>query len=132
MSASITDWNRFERLTPYRVREVLLLASQFDRYILEESGYLAEILQDEYSALNLSQAPRIIHSPEIEDAVDLFENRIFDLVITMPKVGGSDAKNIAKRIKEIRDDVPVVLLSQNTRELATPVSYTHLTLPTKA
>ena len=119
MSASITDWNRFERLTPYRVREVLLLASQFDRYILEESGYLAEILQDEYSALNLSQAPRIIHSPEIEDAVYLFESRIFDLVITMPKVGGSDAYYIAKRIKEIRDDVPVVLLSQNTRELAT-------------
>ncbi len=118
MHASINDWNRFERLTPYRVREVLLVASQFDRYILEESGYLAEILQDEYSSLNLSQAPRIIHSPELDDAVSLFENRLFDLVITMPKVGGFDAKYIAKKIKSIRDDIPVVLLSQNTRELA--------------
>ena len=119
MDGSLTDWNKFERLTPYRVREVLLVASQFDRYILEESGYLAEILQEEYSILNLSQAPRIIHSPDAEDAMGLLNTRKFDLIITMSKVGMMDANTFANMVKDIHEGIPVVLLSQNTRELAT-------------
>ena len=119
MDGSMTDWNKFERLTPYRVREVLLVASQFDRYILEESGYLAEILQEEYSILNLSQAPRIIHSPDAEDAIGLLNTRKFDLIITMSKVGMMDANTFANMVKDIHEGIPVVLLSQNTRELAT-------------
>ena len=119
MDGSLTDWNKFERLTPYRVREVLLVASQFDRYILEESGYLAEILQEEYSILNLSQAPRIIHSPDAEDAMGLLNTRKFDLIITMSKVGMMDANTFANMVKVIHEGIPVVLLSQNTRELAT-------------
>ena len=119
MDGSVEEWNRFERLTPFRVREVLLIASQFDRYLLEESGHLAEILQEEYSVLNLSQAPRIIHSPDADDAIQLLSSRKFDLVITMSKVGKMDVYELARQLKEIEDDLPVVMLSQNTRELAT-------------
>ena len=119
MDGSLDEWSRFERLTPFRVREVLLIASQFDRYLLEESGHLAEILQEEYSVLNLSQAPRIIHSPNAEDAIDLVSSRRFDLVITMSKVGRMDVYELARQLKEISGNIPVVMLSQNTRELAT-------------
>ena len=119
MDGGITDWSRFERLTPFRVRDVLLVASQFDRYLLEESGYLAEILQEEYSVLNLSQAPRIIHSPDANDALDLLASRNFDLVITMTKVGTMDAYAFARLVKSRHEGMPVVMLSHNTRELAT-------------
>ena len=119
MDGGITDWNRFERLTPFKVTEVLLVASQFDRYLLEESGYLAEILQEEYSVLNLSQAPRIIHSPDADDALSLIASRNFDLVITMTNVGTMDPYAFARLVKVHQEDVPVVMLSQNTRELAT-------------
>jgi hypothetical protein len=119
MSRGITDWSRFERLTPFKVTEVLLVASQFDRYLLEESGYLAEILQEEYSVLNLSQAPRIIHSPDADDALSLIAIRNFELVITMTKVGSMDAYTFARLVKGHHVDLPVVMLSHNTRELAT-------------
>ena len=119
MDGSIEDWNKFERLTPFRVREVLLIASQFDRYLLEESGHLAEILQEEYSVLNMSQAPRIIHSPDADDAIALVTARKFDLVITMSKVGKMNVFELARKLKRIVSDLPVVMLSQNTRELAT-------------
>tara|TARA_Y100000588_G_scaffold116726_1_gene127793 strand:- start:14689 stop:17598 length:2910 start_codon:yes stop_codon:yes gene_type:complete len=119
MDGSVEEWNRFERLTPFRVREVLLIASQFDRYLLEESGHLAEILQEEYTVLNLSQAPRIIHSPDAKDAIELVSSRKFDLVITMSKVGKMDVYELARKLKKIEDGMPVVMLSQNTRELAT-------------
>ena len=115
----ISDWSRFERLTPFRVRDVLLVASHFDQYLLEESGYLAEIMQQEYSELNLSQAPRIIHSPEARDALSLLRVRDFDLVITMARVGEMDVKAFGSEAKRIRKGIPVVMLSHYTRELAT-------------
>ena len=119
MAVDISDLSRFERLTPYRVRDVLLVASPFDHYLLEESGYLAEIMRQEYSDLNLSQAPRMIHSPQANDALDLLRNRSFDLVITMARVGAMDAYAFGREAKRINPELPVVMLSHNTRELAT-------------
>ena len=119
MGEGISDWSRFERLTPFRVRDVLLVASHFDHYLLEESGYLAEIMQEEYSDLNLSQAPRIIHSPDARDALRLLNTREFDLVITMTRVGEMDVKAFGTEAKRVIEGLPVVMLSHNTRELAT-------------
>ena len=95
------------------------MASHFDHYLLEESGYLAEIMQEEYSDLNLSQAPRIIHSPDARDALRLLSAREFDLVITMARVGEMDVKAFGTKAKRVIDGLPVVMLSHNTRELAT-------------
>ena len=119
MAVDISDLSRFERLTPFRVRDVLLVASPFDHYLLEESGYLAEIMRQEYSDLNLSQAPRMIHSPQANDALELLRTRSFDLVITMVRVGVMDAYAFGREAKRINPELPVVMLSHNTRELAT-------------
>ena len=119
MDSTLADLNRFERLTPFRVRDVLLIASQFDRYQLEESGYLAEIMNQEYTDLNLSQSPRIIHSTDAIDALELLKERSFDLIITMTKIGSLDPYSFAKKAKEEKSGLTIVMLSQNTRELAT-------------
>ena len=119
MDSTLADLNRFERLTPFRVRDVLLIASQFDRYQLEESGYLAEIMNQEYTDLNLSQSPRIIHSTDAIDALDLVKKRSFDLIITMTKIGSLDPYTFAKKVKDEKSEITIVMLSQNTRELAT-------------
>jgi len=101
------------------VRDVLLIASQFDRYQLEESGYLAEIMNQEYRDLNLSQSPRIIHSNDAIDALKLVKKRTFDLIITMTKIGSLDPYSFAKEVKNEQPEMTIVMLSQNTRELAT-------------
>ena len=119
MAKDMSDWSRFERLTPFRIRDVLLVASPFDFYLLEESGYLAEIMRQEYAELNLSQSPRIIHSREARDALQLIRERQFDLVITMARVGSMDVNAFGREVKSIVTDMPVILLSHNTRELAT-------------
>ena len=119
MAVGISDLQSFERLTPFRVRDVLLVASPFDHYLLEESGYLAEIMRREYTDLNLSQAPRIIHSHDADDALELLANRDFDLIITMVRVGTMDPYAFGRRAKRDNPDLPVIMLSHNTRELAT-------------
>jgi len=118
MDKGMSDWSRFERLTPFRVRDVLLVAGHFDHYLLEESGHLAEIMRQEYSDLNLSQSPRIIHSPEARDALRLLQARDFDVVITMARVGDMDVNAFGIEAKRIRPELPVMMLSHNTRELA--------------
>jgi hypothetical protein len=110
---------RFERLTPFRVRDVLLVSSHFDHYVLEEDGHLADLMNREYSALNLSQSPRLIHSPDAEDALTLLRQRPFDMVITMARIGEMAVHDFAQRAKSIHPGLPVVLLTYNTRELAT-------------
>ncbi len=49
----------FAHLMPFRVQEILLVASLYDAFNLEEGGRLTELLLLEYRELNLSFAPRI-------------------------------------------------------------------------
>ena len=43
----------------YRVHEILLVASPYDAFILEEDGRLTEQILNEYLAMNFYQSPRL-------------------------------------------------------------------------
>jgi len=83
----------FRDLMSYRVREVLLVSSLYDSYILEEDGQLSESLDAEFYQLNLATSPRITQVPTAEEALALLEKRPFDLVITMARLGGMDVSS---------------------------------------
>jgi CheY-like chemotaxis protein len=104
-------WHRrFQSLMPFRVRDILLVSSAYDAFVLEEDGSLSDRLFYQYSELNLSWAPRITHAATAEHALLLLEERRFDLVLTVARIGGIDAGEIGARIKERRPHTPVVLL----------------------
>ena len=100
-------------LMGYRVREVLLVSSLYDSYILEEDGQLSESLDAEFYQLNLATSPRITQVPTAQEALDTLQRRPFDLVITMPRLGGMDARAFARAVKELHPDLPVVMLADN-------------------
>jgi CheY-like chemotaxis protein len=107
----------FGRLMPFRVQEILLVASMYDAFTLEEGGRLTELLLNEYRELNLSFAPRITKATSGQEALDLLETRRFDLVLTMSRLGDLQAVELADRIKKHRADLPVYALVLNPREL---------------
>ncbi len=107
----------FSHLMPFRVQEVLLVASMYDAFTLEEGGRLTELLLSEYRELNLSFAPRIARANSGREALDLLATRRFDLVITMSRLGDLEAGDLAARIKATHPDVPVYTLVLNPREL---------------
>lgn len=109
---------RFERLMPFKIRDVLLVSSSYDHYVLAEDDHLAELMTDEFAQLNLSHAPRIIHANSAEEALDLMKKWRFDLIITMIRVGNMSAEEFGRSAKEILPDTEVVLLAHNSRELA--------------
>ena len=54
---------RFHDLTPHRIREVLLVSSPYDAFILEEDGQLTEQVFAEYREVSASAPPRFTHVP---------------------------------------------------------------------
>ena len=111
-------YRRFHDLMPFRVREVLLVSSAYDAFILEEDGHLTERLFLQYSELNLSSAPRITHASTGSAALDLIERRRFDLVIVMPRLADSDVFAFGRRLKERHPNKPLVVLGFNDAEIS--------------
>ncbi len=107
----------FDQLMPHRVQEILLVASMYDAFTLEEGGRLTELLLGEYRELNLGFPPFMARASAGEEALRLISTRPFDMVITMSRLGDMDATQLAFRIKEENEGLPVYSLSFNPREL---------------
>ena len=108
----------FHELMANKVREILLVASPYDAFIIEQDGSLASRIINEYSGLNLSQPPRITRTASAATALEIIRDRVFDLVITMPHLEGMNAFALGEEIKKIRPQMPVILLAHGSRYIA--------------
>ncbi len=107
---------RFNDLMPFRIREILLVSSQYDAFILEEDGPLNERLLAEYSGMNLSFCPRITHSPTTKDGLEQLKNRQIDLVISVPNfLDEMEVNEFTRLVKQENPEMPVVILTFDDR-----------------
>jgi len=113
-----TDFQVFHELMSRKIREILLVASPYDAFIMEEDGSLATRIIDEYQGLNLSHPPRLQRVSSAGEALQILELKKFDLVITMPNVDDMDAWSLGRRIKKINPRLPVVLLTHSLRSVS--------------
>ncbi len=113
-----TPFGSFHDLMAHRIREVLLVTSDYDAFILEEDGPLNDRVFTQYSELNLSNAPRISHVATGARAMEQLSNRRFDLVIAMARVVDTDVNALARRVKDQYPRMPVVLLVRSEAELS--------------
>ena len=93
---------RFHDLMPYRVREILLVSSPYDAFILEEDGQLTEQVFFEYRDVSLSGPPRVTHAATGEDALRLLKTRRFDLILTMTSLADMGVNAFGRRVKKLR------------------------------
>jgi CheY-like chemotaxis protein len=105
----------FHDLMPFKVQEILLVSSLYDAYIMEEDGSIATRLITEYHGLNLSKPPKITRVSSAAEALELVSKKKFEMVITMPYLGGMDAFELGSAIKKIQPDLPVILMGHNLR-----------------
>jgi hypothetical protein len=108
----------FRELMRYRIRDVLLVSSPYDSYILQEDAFLGESLDAEYQQLNLSAAPQITQVSTGEEALAALAGRPFDLVITMARLGEMAVQDFGRAVKERHPDLPVILLAYSPSEAA--------------
>ena len=108
----------FQKLMQKRIVNVLLIASPYDAFMMEEDGRVEEQLFFEYMALNLSLPPRVTKVSHINEAMDIMRDKSFDLVIAMPGVDISETFDGATAIKEAYPDVPFVVLTPFSKEVS--------------
>jgi CheY-like chemotaxis protein len=101
----------FQNLMRKRVRNILLICSHYDRFMLEEDGRVDELLFEDYVALGLRYPPMFTHAHSADEALDLLERREFELIITMLNIGELNAADLARRIKESYPEKPIIILS---------------------
>ena len=108
----------FHELMAHKIREILLVLSPYDAFIMEEDTSLSTRIINEYRGLNLSHPPRLTSVAIAEEAIELVRYKKFDLVITLPQIGEMDCNTLGFRIKEICPDLPVILLAHNMKAIA--------------
>ena len=104
-------WMPFSNLMLRHVYNVLLICSDYDRFMLEEDGRVEEELYKEYMELGLSNPPKITHTSSEEEALRLIDELPFDLVISMLDLGTERVEALAEAIKVAKPAMPVIALS---------------------
>jgi len=106
-----TSFGRFYDLMPYHIREILLVSSLYDYFIMEEDGLLTERMFGEYMGLQLTFPPRITRVSTAKEALEALRKRRFDLVITMSRIPDMDPFDFGVEVKRLRPNKPVLMFA---------------------
>ncbi|SMF39292.1 PEP/pyruvate-binding domain-containing protein [Desulfovibrio gilichinskyi] len=98
-------------LMQVKVREILLISSPYDAWVMEEDSKLSERIVSEYRGLNLSRPPRLTWVSNIDEALEILGQYSFDLVIIMPHLSNMDCFDMGLRIKDKVPGISVAMLS---------------------
>jgi CheY-like chemotaxis protein len=98
-------------LMPFRIREVLLVSSKYDAFILQEDGHLSDKVFVDAQEHSLSSAPSFTHASSGEAALTLLARRRFDLVMVVTRLPDMDIGAFAGRVKAAYPSKPIVVLT---------------------
>jgi CheY-like chemotaxis protein len=114
-----TLFRSFQNLMKHRIRDILLVSSQYDSYIFEEDGRLYEQIRNEYQGLSLSHSPELTRVSSGKEALRLArEERRFDLIITTMHIEDMHPLEFAREARSGGISIPMVLLAFDNREVS--------------
>lgn len=108
------QFSGLHELMNFRVREILLVSSPYDAFVLEEDGRLTEKIFSEYLDMNLQFAPRFQRVSSAEEAFSAMQNRSYDLIITMARISDMNPLEFGKLIKEVYPGKPLIMLTYDS------------------
>lgn len=106
----------FHELSTIRLRDILLVSSPYDAFVLEADGQLSERILSEYLDLELRHIPRLTRVSTPEEAMKALEERPFSLVISMTRVSNTSPLAFRERVKKLHPAMPVAFLSYEAVE----------------
>ena len=102
---------QFANLMTRRIFNVLLIANPYDAFMLEDDGRIDEKIFNEYTSLSLRYPPRFTQVSTCEEALTQLSSISFDLIICMPGTGDNDSFDVARYIKNLYEQIPMVILT---------------------
>lgn len=112
------DSEVFRELMAYQIKEILLISSLYNMYNMEEGGNLTSKIVNEYSGMNLCHPPSVSGVSSVKDALALLDKKEFDMVLIVPHLEEMDAVSLGEKIKKIRKNLPVIIISPSIREIS--------------
>jgi len=104
----------------HRIMDILLVASPYDSFVLEEAGQIGERVVGEFRNLDLHYGPGLTTVATGQAALDLVrEPSRFNLIISGLSLGDMNGAELARRVKTLGLGIPVVLLAFDAREVKT-------------
>ncbi len=112
----------FADLMKHRIYNILLYASKYDSFMLEEDGRIDEQIFNEYTALNLRYPPRFTLVSNEKDANRILKERDFDVIISMPSGDSINPFEWAKEVKMHYPNIPIVVLTPFSKSVSKRIS----------
>lgn len=116
----------FANLMSKRIYNILLYATKYDSFILEDDGRIDEQLFNEYTSLNLRYPPRFTQVSTEKDALKALAENHYELIIYMPNLDDEDILLSMKNIKLSNPQIPFVVLAPFSQELRKRISQQNL------
>jgi CheY-like chemotaxis protein len=116
----------FSDLMQNRIREVLLICSKYDEFLLEVDGRIDEQIFQEYVSLSIRYPPHFTQVSTQVEAFEVLRKRNFDLVISMVNLGDIMPFELAAKIKKEFPKIPIVVLTHFSREVSSFIANKNL------
>ncbi|MBU4485787.1 MAG: response regulator, partial [Candidatus Delongbacteria bacterium] len=107
----------FGDLMQNRIKEILLICSKYDEFLLEVDGRIDEQIFQEYVALSIRYPPQFTQVSSQAEAFQMLRKKQFDLVISMVNLGDIMPFELAEKIKNEFPKIPIVVLTHFSREV---------------
>jgi len=108
----------FANLMTKRIYNILLIASKYDAFTLEDDGRVDEQIFNEYVSLNLRYPPRFTQVSTGEEALEELKINNYELIICMPRDMHDSSFEITKTLKADHPDIPIVVLTPFSKEVS--------------
>src|SRR4026208_1794964 len=96
----------FHDLMRYRIMDILLVASPYDSFILEEAGQIGERVVGEFRNLDLHYGPGMTTVPSGGEALAMItEASRFNVVVSGLHLSDMDGAELARRVKALGRDI---------------------------
>ena len=111
----------YQELMPNQVRDILMVASPYDCFILEEDGRFSDRLLSQYMQLDLSAPPHFKHVTSGKEAMKALRTKDYDLVLTTPHCADLSPMALASKIRNKYPKIPIVMVTYDRSEARTYV-----------
>ena len=112
----------FANLMNKRIYNVLLIATKYDSFMLEDDGRVDEQIFNEYTSLSLRYPPRFTQVTTEEEALNELKNRNFELIICMPNMDNRDKFAAASEIKVHYPNIKIVVFTPISKDVSKSIA----------
>ncbi|MBS2210457.1 pyruvate, phosphate dikinase [Carboxylicivirga mesophila] len=107
----------YHDLMPFKVKEILLVATLYDAYAIENEGRFTEQVMGGFYQLHLSLLPRVTGVTTYEEAMAKLSEKHYDLIIVMVGVEKQSPMALSQMVKKEYPYIPIFMLLNNDGDI---------------